>query len=136
MEDLVKDYRKELENEKGSLDGWCHYCAIKLCERLSEEGYNPVVVWGSLDNSPENIEELEKQNGSTHIWVSLEGTSKCLDLYSNTKNRGEVIVEDNSPKEYYEYARIKYESWMRDKHFINYEGYKELKERADIKEVY
>lgn len=130
MKSEIEEFREKVEDEKGSLDGWCHFCAVKLAEFLDDEGYSPVIVWGCLDDGPSNVKEMEKETGMAHLWVSLNGTRKCLDLYSNTSDRGSVLVLDKPPSEYYELARIDYKRWMSPSDFVSFSDYKDLKSKG------
>lgn len=130
MKDILKNLREELEKDKGCLDGWCHYCALKLAKRLDEKGFEPVIVWGAVEDTASSVEELEKNVGGTHFWVSIRGKEKCLDIYSNeSNNRGDLICKNRPPGEYYEYARIEYKNWMEPDDFISYKDFKRMEEK-------
>lgn len=132
MEEIIKEKKAELKEELGSLDGWCHYCSLKLAEELNSRGKSPVIVWGALNEKASDIEELEKNVGDTHFWVSIKGTNKCLDLYSNTSDRGKSICKNSPPRTYYEYARIEYKTWMDEENFISYSDFQELEKKGTV----
>lgn len=137
IRNILKEKKKELSDNNVNLNGYCHENAVILAEELKKNGYSPQIIWGSLNtcDPDRDIKVLEKEIGSTHLWNSVKNRDIHLDLFRYDKNKGDILCSKEKPSNYYIYAIIDYESWMKPGHFISYDDFRFLKNKGvNIKE--
>jgi hypothetical protein len=115
--------------------GYCHENAELLARRLSQEGYDPEIIWGGLiqpgTEPPETVKEAESL-GIIHFWVELSpnNTDKNVIAELSKEYTGWPQVTQNLPDHYVRLpeSRITYErGTVTSKTLRNEEGYQHLK---------
>jgi hypothetical protein len=127
----------EWEHEDPLL-GYCHENAELLARRLSQEGYDPEIIWGAIVEpgtvAPKTIKEAESQ-GAIHFWVEISPDNSDVNIIAELckEPNGWPQVTRNLPDHYSRppESRIKYERGTVTSSILrNQEGYQFLKDEG------